>query len=89
MICPISSSLPFHDQFDVKNEEAFDEVLNAQLTQLGLPVLGFPGLSLATGIENSMPLGIQLISNRFREDIIFKAGAAIERELYMPQVATI
>ena len=89
LICPISSSLPFHDQLDVKSEEAFDEVLNAQLTQLGLPVLGFPGLSLATGIENSIPLGIQLISNRFREDIIFKAGAAIERELYMPQVATI
>ncbi len=89
LICPVSSKLPFIDQLDMAGKREFDEILDAQLTQLGLPVLGFPGLSLATGIENNVPSGIQLISNRFREDIILAAGEIIERELFKPGIAKI
>ena len=89
LICPVSSKLPFIDQLDMAGKREFDEILDAQLTQLGLPVLGFPGLSLATGIENNVPSGIQLISNRFREDIILAAGEIIERDLFKPGIVKI
>ena len=89
LICPVSSKLPFIDHLDMAGKREFDKILDAQLTQLGLPVLGFPGLSLATGIENNVPSGIQLISNRFREDIILAAGEIIERDLFKPGIVKI
>lgn len=89
LICPVSAELPFLDQQDIKGKTEFGKILQAQLTQLGLPVLGFPGLSLATGVKNMMPTGIQLIANRFREDILFEAGELIEKELFIPFIPDI
>ncbi len=86
LICPTSARLPFLDQEDVKGSNEFEDILEAQLTQLGLPVIGFPGLALATGVDNMMPCGIQLISNKFREDIILEAGRIVEGALYRPSV---
>ena len=73
----------------MKGFSEFDKILEAQLTQMGLPVLGFPGLALATGISDMIPCGVQLISHRFREDIILEAGEVIEKALYKPNVVKI
>lgn len=78
LLCPISGELPFADQADVQSNEAFEAIMEAQLTQLGLPLLGLPGLSVATGLSGKTPLGVQLISGRYREDILLDAGRAIE-----------
>lgn len=79
LLCPVSAELPFADQADVQSNEAFEKIMEAQLTQLGLPLLGLPGLSVATGMAGKTPLGVQLIAGRYREDILLDAGAAIER----------
>lgn len=79
LICPISGELPFRTQADQESEARFDAIMDAQLTQLGLPALGLPGLAVATGFSGSTPLGVQLIAARFREDILLNAGAVIER----------
>jgi len=79
LLCPVSAELPFKDQADVQSNEAFEKIMEAQLTQLGLPLLGLPGLSVATGLSGKTPLGVQLIAGRYREDILLDAGAAIER----------
>ncbi len=79
LICPISAELPFADQADVQSNEAFEAIMEAQLTQLGLPLLGLPGLSVATGLIGKTPLGVQLIAGRYREDILLDAGEAIEQ----------
>lgn len=77
LICPVSGELPFPDQLDVSSPEAFRRVMRAQLTQLGLPVLGLPGLTVSTGKVGPVPVGVQLIGPRYREDILFRAGQAI------------
>ncbi len=79
LICPISAELPFADQADIQSNEAFEAIMEAQLTQLGLPLLGLPGLSVATGLTGKTPLGVQLIAGRYREDILLDAGEAIEQ----------
>lgn len=79
LICPVSGQLPFADQKDVESEAAFEEIMQAQLTQLGLPLLGLPGLAVATGLVGKTPVGVQLIAGRYREDVLLAAGAAIER----------
>ena len=77
LLCPVSAEPPFPDQLDVAGGDAFDRVLEAQLTQLALPALGLPCLSVATGRPGS-PMGVQLVAGRFREDMLLDAGAVIE-----------
>ncbi|MCP5075591.1 MAG: amidase family protein [Rhodobacteraceae bacterium] len=79
LICPVSAELPFRDQQDVESNEGFEAIMEAQLTQLGLPLLGLPGLSVATGMVGKVPVGVQLVAGRYREDVLLDAGAVIER----------
>ena len=79
LICPTSGELPFAQQQDVQSESTFEAIMEAQLTQRALPVLGLPGLAVATGMVGQTPVGVQLVGGRFREDILIAAGADIER----------
>lgn len=79
LICPVSGELPFPDLIDVSSAAAFENAIEAQLTQVGLPLMSLPGLSVATGItDNNVPYGVQLIGGRYREDTMLAAGAIIE-----------
>lgn len=79
VICPVSAELPFPDQQDTKGFEAFQRVLESQLTQVGLPFMGLPGLTVSTGLVNgNIPVGAQLLAGRYREDLLIAAGAVIE-----------
>jgi amidase len=77
LLCPVSAEAPFPDMLDVESPAAFARVLEAQMTQIALPLMGMPGLSVATA-SGSAPMGVQLVSARFREDILLAAGADIE-----------
>jgi amidase len=78
LICPVSAETPFPDLLDVASPDAFDRVMEAQLTQVGLPFMGLPGLTVTTSISNGVPCGAQLVAGRFREDVLLAAGADIE-----------
>ena len=78
LICPVSAKLPFADQLDVSSPEAFAHTMEAQLTQVGLPLMGLPGLSVFTGMVDNIPHGAQLVAGRYREDVLFSAATAIE-----------
>lgn len=78
VLVPVSGELPFRDQEDVESPAAFQRIVAAQLTQLGLPLLGLPGLTVTTGLVGTVPVGVQLVASRFREDVLLEAGGAIE-----------
>jgi amidase len=78
LLCPVSAELPFADQNDITSPEAFDRIIEAQLTQVGLPLMGLPGLAVFTGMAGDVPCGAQLVAGRYREDILFAAAAAVE-----------
>lgn len=77
-ITPVSGELPFRDNSDVESPEAFRRIMEAQLTQVGLPLMGLPGLTVTTGLVGRVPVGVQLLAGRYREDMLLLAGAAIE-----------
>jgi amidase len=77
-ITPVSGRLPFRDQEDVESPEAFRAIMEAQLTQVGLPLMGLPGLAVSTGLVGRTPVGVQLLAARHREDLLLAAGEAIE-----------
>ncbi|HMB47482.1 MAG TPA: amidase family protein, partial [Afifellaceae bacterium] len=78
LLCPVCAELPFPDLLDIQSPEAFRRVMEAQLTQVGLPLMGIPAMAVSTGLVGNTPVGVQLVAGRYREDILLQAGAVIE-----------
>ena len=78
LLLPVSGELPFPDDLDLKGEEGFRRVWEAQLTMRALPAVGLPGLTVSTGMIGSVPVGVQIVAGHFREDLLLRAGKAIE-----------
>jgi amidase len=78
LLMPVSGELPFPDQLDRKDEASFARVWRAQLPQIAIPFMGLPGLTVSTGLVGRIPVGVQIVSGRYREDLCLAAGEAIE-----------
>jgi amidase len=78
VLMPVSGELPFPDHLDVKDDESFERVWRAQMPQIGIPFMGLPALSVATGLVGRVPTGVQIVAGRYREDLCMLAGEAIE-----------
>ncbi len=81
VLIPVSATLPFKDNLDVESIESFEHVLEAQLTQIGLPFMGVPAIAVSTGMSNGCPIGVQMVASRYREDILFTAARVIEEHV--------
>lgn len=77
LICPTSPTTAF------KAGEKTDDPLSMYLSDLmTIPVnlAGLPGMSLPCGFdEKHLPVGMQLIANVLREDVLFKVGYAYQQ----------
>jgi amidase len=78
LLMPVSGELPFPDGLDRRDDASFARVWRAQLTQIAIPFMGLPGLTVSTGLVGRIPVGVQVVSGRFREDLCLAAGEAIE-----------
>jgi len=75
---PVSGEPPFPWGWDVDSVESMARVLRAQESQFAVPVLGLPAVSVPTGLAGGLPMGVQLIAPRFREDLVLDAAEVIE-----------
>ncbi|MNX40531.1 Acylamidase [compost metagenome] len=82
LLLPVSAELPFPDRLDLQGDAAYARVWRAQMTQIGVPFMGLPGLSVAMGQAMSSvgqsPVGVQIVAGRYREDLCLAAGEIIE-----------
>ncbi len=78
LLMPVSGELPFPDGLDMRDEASFARVWRAQLTQIAIPFMGLPALTVSTGLVGKVPVGVQIVSGRYREDLCLLAGEAIE-----------
>jgi amidase len=78
LLVPVSGQLPFAQNQDQGSPAVLDAVWEAQLIQTGLPLMSLPGLVVSTGLVGTAPVGVQLIGQRWREDVLFDAASVIE-----------
>ena len=78
LLIPVSAELPFANNLDLKDEASFARVWRAQLAEIAIPFMGLPGLTVSTGLVGRAPVGVQVVSGRYREDLCLAAGEAIE-----------
>ena len=78
LLMPVSGELPFPDGLDMRDDASFARVWRAQLAQIAIPFVGLPALTVSTGLVGRVPVGVQVVSGRFREDLCLLAGEAIE-----------
>jgi amidase len=84
LLMPMSCEPPFADQADQGDDAALSRLMMVQRPQYPAASLGLPAMSVPTGIAGGVPMGVQLIASRFREDLCLDAAEIIEARAPMP-----
>jgi amidase len=78
LLLPVSAEQAFEQDADLAGVERARSVMAAQWSMMAIPMLGFPALSVPTAVVEGLPVGVQLLGRRFREDTILDAAEVIE-----------
>lgn len=78
IVMPVSYDLPFAVGFDLQDTAETRRVITAQSPLMAISVLGLPSLAVPTGLADGVPVGVQVIAGRYREDLCFEIGEIIE-----------
>jgi amidase len=87
VVGPNSGDLPVMIGFETRGQDAMRHLLAAQALMTTVNLLGLPAVAVPTGLvaasdaPQGLPLGVQVIAPRFREDLAFDAAGIIEAAL--------
>ena len=85
LVSPTSPTVAFELGARTENPLA---MYAADLLTIPSNMAGLPGLSIPCGLSEGLPVGFQLIGPQFSENLLFRAGHALERALgfdYVPE----
>lgn len=78
VLLPVSAEQAFEQDADIQSVAGTRRCVEAQWSMMAVPVLGFPALSVPTGLTEGLPVGVQLLGRRFDEASLFDAAGIIE-----------
>lgn len=78
LIAPVSWRLPFVEDFDLSGRTAVEQILDSMMPTIAANLLGLPALAVPLGKIGRIPLGVQIVANRFGEPRILEAARIIE-----------
>lgn len=78
IVMPVSSEQAFEQDADIASVESMRRLMAAQASMMAIPVLGFPAMSVPTGVASGLPTGVQLLGRRFDEETLLEAATVIE-----------
>ena len=78
LLMPVSSLRPVPLDYDQEGDAAVARMLTSHHPMLAISMLGLPGLAVPTGLADGIPVGVQLVASRFREDTCLTAAEVIE-----------
>lgn len=79
VVGPVFTQPPFEVGYDVAGVDQAWDVMNQLRVVVAVNLLGIPAVALPVGVAGGLPMGVQVIGDRFREDLALDAAAAIER----------
>ncbi|MBN8965175.1 MAG: hypothetical protein J0H89_07285 [Rhizobiales bacterium] len=78
LLMPVACERAWPADYDQRGDDAVAYMMTAHHPMLAISTLGLPALAMPTGVADGVPVGVQLVASRFREDLCLGAGAAIE-----------
>jgi amidase len=64
---------------DTESDARVDRLYRSHVWLFATAFLGLPSVSVPTGVVDGLPMGVQIIGLRFREDMVLDAAQAIEQ----------
>jgi amidase len=83
VVGPVSTEPAFEVGFDTTGAQRSGEVARAQRLLVAVNLLGLPAVAVPVG-RAAVPLGVQVIGSRFREDLCLDAAEVIEARHGLP-----
>jgi amidase len=84
VVGPVSTEPPLAVGFDVADAETTARLLRAQRLLVAVNLLGLPAVAVPCGLTDGVPLGVQVIGSRYREDLCLDAAEVIEARHGLP-----
>jgi amidase len=79
ILMPVCREPAFELGLDQQDDAAMERIFDAVAPILAPAILGLPCVAVPTGTCDNVPLGVQLVAGRFREDLCLDAAEVIER----------
>jgi amidase len=80
ILAPVSTDVPFEVGRD-RSIPQVAEIVRGMRMALAVNTLSLPAVALPVGVADGLPQAVQLIGQRFREDLCLDAAAAIEERV--------
>ena len=78
VLAPVSQVPPFLQGEDLKGDARVKRMLDEQSMLYAVNLLGLPAAAVPTGLHDGVPIGVQIVGPRFREDLCLDAAQVIE-----------
>ena len=79
VLAPVSQVPAFPQLEDLKGAERVRQMLDEQSMLYAVNLLGLPAAAVPTGLCDGIPMGVQIIGPRLREDLCLDAAESVER----------
>ena len=79
VLCPVAMEPALPYGVDVADDASVERLYRSHVWLFATAYLGLPSISVPTGRVDGVPMSVQVIGPRFREDLVLDAAAAIER----------
>lgn len=83
LISPTMPILPFKIGEKIKDPL---QLYMCDLDTVPANLAGIPTISIPCGFYNGLPIGMQIMSNSFREDLLFKVAFTFEQSVFYPKL---
>ncbi len=84
ILMPSCWARPFPVDLDQQDPAAFAAMIKALSPTFAASLMGLPALAVPAGVIDGLPVGVEIVGDRFREDLCFDAGEVIEASANMP-----
>lgn len=81
LLLPVSAEQPLDRDADISSLDSTERFMRANWAMMAISMVALPGLSVPMGLANGVPVGVQIVGRRFREDTMLDAGAFLEKHM--------